>query len=76
MKLNSTSRIFKFRDFKSLIEKYSFNESVRPPINPQEIANLIQDSVGGLGTDEEKFLEAIRAIGDLKALEIVNKIMN
>jgi len=76
MKSNSTPRIFKSRDFKSLIEKYPLNQSVRPPINPQEIANLIQDSVGGLGTDEEKFLEAIRAIGDLKALEIVNKIMN
>lgn len=76
MKFNSTSRIFKFRDFKLLIERYSLNESVRPPINPQEIANLIQTSVGGLGTDEEKFLEAIRAIGDLKALESVNKIMS
>jgi len=76
MKFNSTHRIFKFGDFKSLIEKYSLNESVRPPINPQEIANLIQKSVGGLGTDEEKFLEAIRAIGDIKALESVNKIMS
>lgn len=76
MKFNSTSRIFKFRNFKLLNERYSLNESVRPPINPQEIANLIQTSVGGLGTDEEKFLEAIRAIGDLKALESVNKIMS
>jgi lysozyme len=76
MEFNFTSRIFKFRDFKSFSARSVINESTGQPINTLDIANSIQNSVGGLGTDEKKFLEAIRSIGDLKTLEMVNKIMS
>lgn len=69
----NTPRIYNFEDFKFL---FVINESTTQPTNPTEIANSIQNSVGGLGTNEEKFLEAIRTIGDSKALEMVNKIMS
>ena len=64
------------KSFFEFVTETPLNEGQNHPKNPTEIANLIQTSVGGLGTDEEKFLEAIRAIGDLKALESVNKIMS
>lgn len=64
------------KSFFEFVKETPLNEGQNHPKNPTEIANLIQTSVGGLGTDEEKFLEAIRAIGDLKALESVNKIMS
>lgn len=66
------SRIYNFSIF---IRENSLYESNTSPANVTEVANLIQDAVGGMGTDEEKFLKAVRAIGDLKALSQVNKIM-
>jgi len=66
------SRIYNFSIF---IRENSLYESNTSPANVTEVANLIQDAVGGMGTDEEKFLKAVRAIGDLKALAQVNNIM-
>lgn len=63
------------KSFFLFIQETSLNEGQIQPKNPTEIANLIQTSVGGLGTDEKNLLVGIRSIGDLKALEMVNKIM-
>jgi lysozyme len=62
-------------NFQQFISRNFVKESLITPTNPGAVAQMIQDAVGGPGTDEEKFLKAVRAIGDLKALTEVNKIM-
>jgi lysozyme len=57
-----------FKDF--------LNEAVQASAETIAIANTIQDAVGGLGTDEGKFTEAVSSIPNIKTLVRINQIMS
>jgi len=52
------------------------NESVQASETTKFIAKEIQEAVGGLGTDEERFKNAILAIPNLKTLVKINEIFS
>jgi lysozyme len=51
-------------------------ETIQISPDAKNIADIIQNSVGGLGTDEGKFTEAVSAIPNVKTLVKINQIMS
>lgn len=51
-------------------------ETIQISPDAKNIADIIQNSVGGAGTDEGKFTEAVSAIPDIKTLVKINQIMS
>lgn len=52
------------------------NEAVQASAETKAIADKIQTAVGGLGTDEGKFTEAVSSIPNIKTLVRINQIMS